>query len=154
MRLIAIPMAFFLVLQIGMIFYAVYISTWDWSIRNGPETFEGLQNYIDVLHDPLFLTAIKNTVYYAAIWVPLTMAIGLFLAVVVNQKIRGRTFFRAAFYFPAIASSAAITILWIFLVSPDGLFNEICEAPLASTGSSGSSASSTARTGSATTGRP
>ena len=52
------------------------------------------------------------------------MAIGLFLAVIVNQKIRGRTFFRAAFYFPAIASSAAITTLWIFIVSPDGLFNE------------------------------
>ena len=53
------------------------------------------------------------------------MVIGLFLAVIVNQKIRGRTFFRAAFYFPAIASSAAITTLWIFLVAPDGLFNEV-----------------------------
>jgi ABC-type sugar transport system permease subunit len=45
--------------------------------------------------------------------------------VIVNQKIRGKTFFRAAFYFPAIASSAAITTLWIFLVQPDGLFNSI-----------------------------
>jgi multiple sugar transport system permease protein len=45
--------------------------------------------------------------------------------VIVNQKIRGRTFFRAAYYFPAIASSAAITILWIFIVSPDGLFNSV-----------------------------
>jgi multiple sugar transport system permease protein len=53
------------------------------------------------------------------------MAMGLFLAVVVNQKIRGRTFFRASFYFPAIASSAAITTLWIFIVSPFGLFNGI-----------------------------
>ena len=56
------------------------------------------------------------------------MAIGLFLAVIVNQKIRGQTFFRAAFYFPAIASSAAITILWIFIVSPYGLFNSVREA--------------------------
>jgi multiple sugar transport system permease protein len=55
------------------------------------------------------------------------MAVGLFLAVVVNQKIRGRSFFRGAFYFPSIASSAAITTLWIFLVSPLGLFNEIRE---------------------------
>jgi multiple sugar transport system permease protein len=53
------------------------------------------------------------------------MAVGLFLAVIVNQKIRGQTFFRAAFYFPAIASSAAITVLWIFLLQPDGLFNEV-----------------------------
>ena len=42
-----------------------------------------------------------------------------------NQKIRGQTFFRAAYYFPAIASSAAITILWIFLAAPFGLFNEL-----------------------------
>jgi multiple sugar transport system permease protein len=56
------------------------------------------------------------------------MAIGLFLAVIVNQKIRGQTFFRGAYYFPAIASSAAITILWIFIVSPFGLFNSVREA--------------------------
>ena len=59
------------------------------------------------------------------IWVPLTMALGLFLAVIVNQKLRGQTFFRAAFYFPAIASSAAITACWIFLLQPDGLFNDV-----------------------------
>jgi multiple sugar transport system permease protein len=53
------------------------------------------------------------------------MAVGLFLAVLVNQKLRGRTFFRAAYYFPAIASSAAITILWIFLAAPDGFFNQV-----------------------------
>ena len=53
------------------------------------------------------------------------MAIGLFLAIIVNQKIRGQTFFRGAYYFPAIASSAAITILWIFIVSPFGLFNSV-----------------------------
>ena len=53
------------------------------------------------------------------------MALGLFLAVIVNQKIRGQTFFRAAFYFPAIASSAAITVLWIFLFQSEGLFNDV-----------------------------
>ena len=56
------------------------------------------------------------------------MALGLFLAVIVNQKLRGQTFFRAAFYFPAIASSAAITMLWIFIVAPDGLFNDVRDA--------------------------
>ena len=56
------------------------------------------------------------------------MALGLFLAVIVNQKIRGQTFFRAAFYFPAIASSAAITVLWLFIFAPAGLFNDVREA--------------------------
>jgi ABC-type sugar transport system permease subunit len=122
---IALPMLLFLVLNLGIILYAAYISLWQWNIRSGPVKFLGLGNYTRILADPDFLTAVKNTLYYAVIWVPLTMAIGLFLAVIVNQKIRGRTFFRASFYFPAIASSAAITTLWIFLVSPYGLFNEV-----------------------------
>ncbi|MDP8904149.1 MAG: sugar ABC transporter permease [Chloroflexota bacterium] len=124
---VAVPMLFFLVLQIAVLFYAAYISIWDWNIRSGPEEFLGLGNFERMLTDPIFHTAIRNTTYYTVLWVPLTMAIGLFLAVIVNQKIRGQTFFRAAFYFPAIASSAAITVLWIFLVSPGGLFNEVRE---------------------------
>ena len=123
--LIAIPMVLFLVLNIGSVFYALYISLWKWNVRSGPVDFRGLSNYSALLSDPVFHRAIQNSIYYTVIWVPLTMAIGLFLAVIVNQKIRGQTFFRAAFYFPAIASSAAITILWIFIVSPDGLFNTV-----------------------------
>jgi multiple sugar transport system permease protein len=125
---IAVPMALFLVLNVGSILYAIYISVWKWNLRTGPVSFLGLRNYTDALGDPTFLRAITNTLYYAVVWVPLTMAIGLFLAVVVNQKIRGQTFFRAAFYFPSIASSAAITVLWIFIVAPDGVFNGLREA--------------------------
>lgn len=122
---VSVPMLLFLLLNIGAIVYALYISVWNWNIRTGPVSFKGLQNYIDAITNPTFQVAIKNTIYYTAIWVPLTMALGLSLAVIVNQKIRGRTFFRAAFYFPAIASSAAITTLWIFIVAPSGLFNEL-----------------------------
>jgi ABC-type sugar transport system permease subunit len=126
--MIAVPMVLFLILQIGSVFYAIFISLWDWNVRSGPEAFEALSNYEGLISDPIFHRAIQNSLYYAAVWVPLTMVIGLFLAVIVNQKIRGRTFFRAAYYFPAIASSAAITILWIFIVSPQGLFNTAREA--------------------------
>ncbi len=125
---IGVPMLLFLVLNIGTTLYAFYISLWDWNYRRGPDEFLGLANFQRILGDDIFQVAIKNTLYYTAIWVPLTMAVGLFLAVIVNQKIRGQTFFRAAFYFPAIASSAAITILWIFLLQPDGLFNEVRNA--------------------------
>jgi multiple sugar transport system permease protein len=123
--MILVPMALFLVLNIGSILYAMFISVWKWNVRTGPVEFRGIDNYTRALSDPVFQQAITNTLYYTAIWVPLTMAIGLFLAVVVNQKIRGQTFFRGAFYFPSIASSAAITTLWIFIVSPDGLFNQL-----------------------------
>ena len=123
--MILVPMVLFLVLNIGSILYAMFISVWRWNVRTGPVEFRGIDNYTKALSDPVFQQAITNTLYYTAIWVPLTMAIGLFLAVIVNQKIRGQTFFRGAFYFPSIASSAAITTLWIFIVSPYGLFNQV-----------------------------
>ena len=122
--LVAIPMILFLVFNIGSIFYAVFISFFEWGPR-GPRGFLGTENYADLLGDRVFLKAITNSAYYALVWVPLTMALGLFLAVIVNAKIRGQTFFRAAFYFPAIASSAAVTVLWIFLFTPEGLFNAV-----------------------------
>jgi multiple sugar transport system permease protein len=123
--LIIVPMIFFLVLQIGSLLLAAFISVWDWHVVRGPVEFVALDNFARMFSDPIFHQAARNTVYYALVWVPLTMAVGLSLAVVVNQKIRGQTFFRAAFYFPAIASSAAITTLWLFLVSDQGLFNDL-----------------------------
>jgi multiple sugar transport system permease protein len=123
--LIAIPMFLFLTLNIGSIVYAAFISLWRWNVRSGPQKFLGLDNYTNALNDPIFQSAVTNTLYYTAVWVPLTMALGLFLAVIVNQKIRGRTFFRGAFYFPSIASSAAITTIWIFIMNPFGLFNQV-----------------------------
>jgi multiple sugar transport system permease protein len=122
---IAVPMLLFLVLSIGSVAYSGWISIWDWNLRSGPEGFLGLENYARAFRDPVFIRSLTNVITYVVIWVPLTMAAGLFLALIVNQKLRGRTFFRAAFYFPAIASSAAITTLWILLASPDGLFNQI-----------------------------
>jgi ABC-type sugar transport system permease subunit len=122
---IAIPMVLYLILNIGSIVYEVFISVFEWNIRSGAGKFIGIRNYQDALTDPIFHRAISNSLWYAVIWVPLTMALGLFLAVLVNQKLRGRTFFRAAYYFPSIASSAAITILWIFLAAPDGFFNSV-----------------------------
>jgi multiple sugar transport system permease protein len=124
--LIVVPIALFLLLQIGQVFYAGYISLFDWGLR-GPKSFLGIENYQKVLTDPLFYKAVTNTAYYTLLVVPIQMAIGLFLAVIVNQKIRGQTFFRAAFYFPAIASSAAITVLFLFLLAPNGLFNGVRE---------------------------
>jgi ABC-type sugar transport system permease subunit len=122
--LIAIPMLLYATLFFGAMIYAAYISLWRWGLR-GPRNFLGIGNYQDILSDPIFWKAVANTLYYVAVWVPLTMALGLFLAIIVNQKLRGQTFFRAAFYFPTLASSAAITVVWLFLLQPDGLFNGI-----------------------------
>jgi len=125
--LIAIPIFLFLVLQIGAIFYALFISFWNWTIGGGGVETVALANYERILGDRIFHRAIYNTLTYTAVVVPLQMALGLLLAVIVNAKIRGQTFFRGAFYFPAIASSAAITVLFIFIMSPNGFFNGVRE---------------------------
>ncbi|MGH2428334.1 MAG: carbohydrate ABC transporter permease [Candidatus Limnocylindria bacterium] len=122
---IAVPMVLFGLFQIFAIFYAIFISFWDWGIR-GPREFLGLANYAELLGDGVFIgKAIPNTLFYTAFVVPAQMALGLSLAVIVNQKIRGQTFFRSAFYFPAIASSAAIVVLFTFLTQPQGLINTL-----------------------------
>lgn len=126
--LVAIPIFLFVLLQVGAIFFALFISFWNWTLGGGAVDVIGTANYERILTDPIFHRAIYNSVTYTLVVVPLQMALGLLLAVVVNAKIRGQTFFRAAFYFPAIASSAAITVLFIFIMSPNGLFNGVREA--------------------------
>lgn len=123
---IAVPLTLYAVYHFGALAYAVYISFWRWEIL-GPTDFVGLHNYQFLLGDPAFHRAILNSVSYAAVVVPGQMALGLLLAVVVNQIWFGRSFFRAAFYFPAIASSAAITVLYIYIVAPDGLLNHLLQ---------------------------
>src|SRR5207253_8788569 len=104
---VALPMAFFFLFFIFPIGYAFYISRYNWQIFKGP--FVGWDNYRELYHDSVFWRhAVRNTLVYTAFVVPLQMALGLSLAVVVNQAIRFRTFFRAAFYFPSLASSVAI----------------------------------------------
>ena len=133
---IAIPMGFFVLFFIFPIVYAVYISFFDWGIL-GKIEYLGLQNYRDLIHDQAFWTwpphihagsdnsAFWNTVYFTVVVVPTQMALGLVLALIVNARIRGRTFFRAAYYFPSLTSSAAIVAVAIYILNPDGVFNAI-----------------------------
>lgn len=119
---IALPMSFFLLFFIFPIGYAAYISRYDWGIFRGP--FIGFDNYRQLYHDGVFWShAVRNTLVYTAVVVPLQMALGLSLAVVVNNAIRFRTFFRAAFYFPSLASSAAIVSIATYILASDGLLN-------------------------------
>ena len=57
---VSVPMGLFLVLSIGIFFYALYISTYNWGIL-GPRGFLGMHNYVTALHDHVFLKAIKNS---------------------------------------------------------------------------------------------
>jgi multiple sugar transport system permease protein len=120
-----VPLAVFGLFFVYPLGYAVYISFFHWGILGKTSAGTGTFNYAKVIHDPVFHTALKNIAEYTFAVVPLEMALGLSLALVINQKIRGRNFFRSAFYFPSIASSVAITTIVLFIFSQDGLFNHL-----------------------------
>ncbi len=83
----------------------------------------GLQNYADVFKDSLFIQALINTFTFAILTTLIQTVGALLLAIVMNQKLRGIGFFRTAYYFPSIASSAVTTLIFIWLFRPTGLIS-------------------------------
>jgi multiple sugar transport system permease protein len=85
----------------------------------------GLKNYLDLLSDSTFWTALFNTFYFVVVGVPVTLAIGLLIANALNRGVtRFRTAFRVGYYLPVITSIVAIAVVWRFLLNPDvGLIN-------------------------------
>jgi multiple sugar transport system permease protein len=133
---IAAPMLLYGLLFFYPIGYAIYISRYDWGAL-GPIEKVGWQNYRDLLHEERFHIAIKNGLKFTLAFTVFSMALGLFVAVVVNNAVRARGFFRSAYYFPSIASSAAIVSIALFLLSADGLFNKVTGLDRAWFGESG-----------------
>ena len=121
---VLVPMGIFALFFLWPIVYAVYISRFEWGVLGKVQSV-GWDNYSILKDDELFRRALKNTLLYTVAVVPAQMALGLLVAVVVDSKIRGRTFFRSSFYLPSLTSSAAITAIFIYLLNADGLVNEI-----------------------------
>ena len=79
-------------------------------------TFSGLSNYKKILGDPLIMKAFIQTFKYAFLTVPLELIFALFIAYILNFKIKGVNFFRTAYYIPSIlGGSVSIAVLWRFL---------------------------------------
>ena len=113
---IAAPMILYGILFFYPIGYALYISRYDWGVLGKIDTV-GLGNYRELFHDERFGIAIKNGLKFTLAFTIFSMALGLFVAAVINNAIRFRGFFRSAYYFPSIASSAAITAVALFIFS-------------------------------------
>jgi oligogalacturonide transport system permease protein len=92
-----------------------------------PPEFVGMQNYTELFGaDPLFRKSLGVTLLFAALAVPLRVFFALFIAHVLNFKLRGINFFRAAFYLPSIlGGSIAVAVLWRFIFAKHGLVNLI-----------------------------
>jgi ABC-type sugar transport system permease subunit len=88
--------------------------------------YTGLTNYVRLLQDKIFIKSIINTLIFLVIHIPLQIIVALFLAEILNQKIKLRGFFRAAFFLPVIVSGVVVTMLWEQLYGFDtGLFNRL-----------------------------
>jgi multiple sugar transport system permease protein len=111
--------------------YAFFISFTNWTGLQPPAEAQniGLDNYRFLLADngivrTQFFQAVKNTVYYVLGVVPLQTILALLLAIIVNQKfLKGRGFFRTAFYLPSITSSIVISMIFLWLFNRNGIIN-------------------------------
>ena len=105
--------------------YSLRISFYDWNvIKPLKSEFVGLDNYKALLADPIFRRAVLNTLAYTAITVPAQMILALAVAILLDQRIRGKTFFRVAYYLPVITSWVIVTLIFEYLFnSQAGLIN-------------------------------
>jgi len=103
-----------------------YFSMTKYNVLNPPK-WVGVTNFTTMFtNDPLYWPSVSNTIYYVLISVPLGVAFGLFLALLLNQNLKGIGFYRTAFYLPGLVPAVASTLLWMVLLNPRfGLVNEL-----------------------------
>jgi multiple sugar transport system permease protein len=129
---VLVILGLFLFLPILM---GLWVSFTAWNGQGSPFTSSvpsvGADNYTHLFGQPGlarqdFMTSIRNTAYYVGIVVPAQTILSLFLALVVNQRVlKGKSFFRTAFYFPSVTSSVAISVVFLFLFTNTGVVNSL-----------------------------
>lgn len=107
----------FFIFTLGPILFAFILAfmTWD---GNNPIQFIGLDNFIALGSDSRFKAAFINTIIYSVATVPLTLVAALGLAIILNQKVKGRDIFRTIGFFPYVASLVAVAAVWNMIFSP------------------------------------
>jgi multiple sugar transport system permease protein len=107
------------------VLFCFYLTFQNWNII-APMEFAGISNYNRLMHDRLFWKAIGNTLKFLLLHIPLQLVVALFLAYLLNQKLKAVSFFRASFFMPVIISGVVVTILWQQLLGFDtGLINRM-----------------------------
>lgn len=105
--------------------YSVVLSFTRYSGMEAP-TWVGIQNYVTAVTDPLVAKAASNTIFYAAIAVPLGLVVALVLALAMNQNVREVAWYRTIFYAPSLIPAFAMSFIFIVFLNPQfGVFNRI-----------------------------
>ena len=101
---------------------AIAISFTDFNLIN-PAQWVGWSNYVALWSDPFFIGALKNTLLYLVVVVPVLVVLPIFLALLVNRNIPGIRFFRAAIYLPVVTSLVISALVWKWVYEDKGLLN-------------------------------
>jgi len=126
-------LAAYLFLLPGLIHFIVFVllavlaslglSFTRWDLLSRP-VFIGVQNFVDMVHDDLFWNALRVTFLYVLLSLPAGVVLALGLALAMNQKLRGISFFRACYFIPVVSSMVAVSMVWRWIYQPDfGLLN-------------------------------
>jgi multiple sugar transport system permease protein len=119
---------FLLIFVVYPIISAFWLSFHRYTLLE-PPVFNGLTNYQLLLEDSRFRKALVNTFLFALMTVPVGAAFSLFLAVLINQTIRGIVGFRTAYYLPVVTSFVAVSFIWLWIYEPQfGLLNQVLSA--------------------------
>jgi multiple sugar transport system permease protein len=118
------------VLMLTPIVMVIGYSVLDRVVTTNESTFVGFDNYAQVLTDPVFFTAVRNTAFFAGVSVVVHFVLGLGFALLLNTKLLGartKALFRMVYILPWLFTAAIIAVLWRLLLSPNGVVNYLLQ---------------------------
>lgn len=106
--------------------FTTLLSFQEWDMLSPDKSFVGWDNYASLLNDDVFWMSLKNTFAYMLMTVPISCAIGLILALLLESLLRGKMLYRFVFYLPVVSSIAVVSIVWSLMYDPQhGIINEL-----------------------------
>lgn len=120
------PAIFVVTIFIGLsILFVIYLSFHKVNLFTKTYEFVGFQNYKRVFQDDVAKIGLKNTILFASIVVPIQTILALIISAILDSKIKGKYFFRTVFFLPTLTSSAALTMIFMFMFSVTGPINSL-----------------------------
>jgi multiple sugar transport system permease protein len=118
-----VGLALFTIVPVGL---SIVMSFFDWPTF-GERTFNGGANYLRLFADPNFVPALRNSLVFTVLYVPLSVIFSLLLAIGLGPRIRGRGALRVLFFIPVVTPMVANVLVWKMLLQPQGLFNGLAQ---------------------------
>jgi multiple sugar transport system permease protein len=120
-----VGLALFTIVPVGL---SIVMSVYDWPTF-GDRTFNGVDNYSTLFtSSPDFWPALRNSAVYTLLYVPLSIALSLVLAIGLGPRIRGRGALRVLFFIPVVVPMVANVLVWKMMLQPQGLFNGLAQS--------------------------